>query len=144
MSLEKLLIQISNFISEEIRRVKRSSFEEKELSRISLNHFYYLEAVSQLEHPTISSIADKLKVSKPSATVMINKLIAQDYLYKIQSSEDRRIYYIYLKEKGKLLVNAEKLAYKNVVQKINSLLSNEESTQLKNVMSKIANHLHEV
>jgi DNA-binding MarR family transcriptional regulator len=142
MELERLLNEISILVSDETRKIKRASFDEKELSGISLNHFYYMVAVARLEHPTFSSIAQALNVTKSSATVMINKLIAQDYLYKIQSNEDRRVYYVYLKEKGKLLVEAEKLAYKNITIKITSFLSKEELDQFVNLTAKIVDNLH--
>ena len=37
-------------------------------------------------------------VSKPAAIMKINELMAQGYLYKKQSQQDRRVYHLYVNE----------------------------------------------
>lgn len=120
MNIAEQLYEISEIIYQEVRKVKKASFEEKELEKISLNHLFYLTTIDEIEDATISSIAEKMKITKPSVTIMINKLIAQGFVYKVQSTDDMRVFNVFLTEKGRLLVDADKKAYENVCNKLYS------------------------
>ena len=130
MSIEKELVEISEILNNEIRMIKLESFSDDELSRITINHYYYLSAIEKSELPTISSVAERLKVTRPSATVMVNKLMEQGFIRKLQSAEDKRVFYLYLTEKGRVLTDAEIMAYKRIDDKL-ALLKSDKADAIK-------------
>lgn len=61
--------------------------------------YYDLVATHQGEY-TASQIADLLHVSKPAVITKINEMIKMGYLYKKQSTKDKRVYYLFAHEEG--------------------------------------------
>lgn len=138
MEFEQLL-----FTTAEIFRISIIKFREKaceeELSDITINQCYYLDAIHRLGNPPFSELAKELKVSKASVTAAINKLINLDYVYKVRSDEDRRTYNIYLSEKGKKAVYIDKENHKILAKYIKECLNGEETEQLTKIFKKIIN-----
>lgn len=138
MEFEQLLLTTS-----EIFRISIIEFREnackKELSDITINQCYYLDAIHRLCNPPFSELAKELKVSKASVTTAVNKLINLDYVYKVRSEEDHRIYNIYLTEKGKKAVYIDKETHNNFAKYIKGCLNEEETEQLIKIFKKIIN-----
>lgn len=61
--------------------------------------YYDLVATHQGEY-TASQIADLLHVSKPAVITKVNEMIKLGYLYKKQSTTDKRVYYLFAYEDG--------------------------------------------
>lgn len=61
--------------------------------------YYDLVATHQGEY-TASQIADLLHVSKPAVITKVNEMIKLGYLYKKQSTTDKRVYYLFAHEDG--------------------------------------------
>lgn len=61
----------------------------------------YLRIIDQ--HPTLTSsaLAEILKISRPSVTEIVNKLVESGLVRKQQCYKDRRVFYIVLTEKGR-------------------------------------------
>lgn len=68
---------------------------------ITYNTFLYYDLVAthQGEY-TASQIADLLHVSKPAVITKVNEMIKLGYLYKKQSTTDKRVYYLFAHEDG--------------------------------------------
>lgn len=68
---------------------------------ITYNTFLYYDLVAthQGEY-TASQIADLLHVSKPAVITKVNEMIKLGYLYKKQSTTDKRVYYLFAYEDG--------------------------------------------
>ena len=55
------------------------------------------------ERYTMKALADKIHRTQPTVTVLVDKLVAHDYVVKEKSNEDNRITFIRLTEKGRSL-----------------------------------------
>lgn len=138
MEFEELLLTTSEIFHISLINFKKKACKE-ELSDITINQCYYLDAIHRLGNPTFSDLAKELKFSKASVTEAINKLIILDYVHKIQSDEDHRTYNIYLSEKGKNAVYIDKENHKNFANYIKECLNKEETEQLTKIFEKIIN-----
>lgn len=96
-----------------MKRVKKlmSSMSKTSLDHLTYNHYAYLHAIKELATPTLSTLAEHLQITKPSATVMINKFIKEDLVEKVQSSEDKRVYTVQLTTLGRRVVSIEKESF---------------------------------
>ncbi|MBM7624265.1 MarR family winged helix-turn-helix transcriptional regulator [Sporohalobacter salinus] len=140
MKLKKSLVQIINyFIS--LQKQKKEEFLKDELSSLTVNHFYYIDAIEKLKKPTFTDLAEELNVTKPSVSTMVNKLIAEGYVYKERSVEDGRVFHLYLKDKGKKIIDVETKAYNEFIRQIKSILNESQLKKLNDILAKILNNL---
>lgn len=86
------------------------------LDHLTINHYEYLRAIGILGAPTLTQLAEYLEITKPSATVMVNKLIKEDLVHKLQSTEDKRLQIVQLTELGQKVITVEKEAFLAVSQ----------------------------
>ena len=86
---------------------------------------------------TMKEIADKINRTKPTVTVLVDKLEKLGYLKREASKEDSRYTYILLTEKGKMF----KPVFEKISNGLNKMLfenlSDEEADNLENLLSKI-------
>jgi DNA-binding MarR family transcriptional regulator len=118
----------------------QSEEEAKELFHLlSLTHtqMHYLESIYLLHNPNITELAKNLKLSKPTVKVAIDKLIEKDFLYKIQSDEDRRTAHLHLSEKGKLINTMHDYSHRRIAESFSRKLNNEELETLVGLLMKV-------
>lgn len=137
MQFEELLIQINEIFHKAITQYKEEMVGKSEFSDITVSQLFYLEAIYHLDNPTLSELADHLKVSKASATAAVQKLIRKGLAGKVQSSIDQRVYHVHLSGAGERLIEAEMRALAEFAQTIKSPLTDSEIKQLTKIFQKI-------
>jgi DNA-binding MarR family transcriptional regulator len=137
MELEYLLSKTVEVFQKTLKCVKYETFGAEEAQKLSLHHFAYITAIQALGNPTFTDLAEKLNVTKPSVTAMVNKLIKEGYVRKQQSSEDRRIYHLYLDDKGKQLIEVERKGMMQFADRIRCALTEQEARQFAELLKKI-------
>jgi len=85
------------------------------MSKLQLNQLHYLKIINRIVGLTFSQFAEILKVTKPSVTEIVNKLIKLDCVEKVRSMNDGRIYFIELTEKGRNIAQVATLAEERLV-----------------------------
>ncbi|MBP2642473.1 MAG: transcriptional regulator, MarR family [Firmicutes bacterium] len=140
MQIEDIIVKaidkLSRSMSETIRRFKENE-DVGELFNLTFTQLHYLHAVSELNGPTFSDLAEKFNVEKSTVTAIISKLTQRGYLYKVQSTNDLRVFHIYLAEKGKRLIEYEGRSYQRFAQTITENLSDEEKLQFAVLLNKM-------
>ena len=61
---------------------------------ITYNSLLYLDLIAYKENCTASYLADVLHISKSAVTVKVHELIKQGLVEKVQSPDDRRVYFL--------------------------------------------------
>ena len=67
---------------------------------LTLNQFYYLRGIQRNDSITLTELAHKLGVSKPSANAAITKLMKDGFVVRTRSDVDQRKFLLTLSEKG--------------------------------------------
>lgn len=111
--------------------------KEYNMSELTLRQIEYIKLFDQHEYMTISKLAEILDLSKPSITEMIKKFIKLDCVYKQKCSEDGRVSYLKLTQKGQNIARFEHLSMLKVVSRISESLTEEELEQLAELLGKI-------
>lgn len=137
MQIENLMVELVNKVSQDLREYKENTLGQSELSQMTISQYYFLSAIDKLESPNYSDLAKELKVSKPSVTASVNKLIQQGFIHKIQNEKDKRVFHLKLSEKGESLMKAEKRVSYEFANNIVSCLDKEELQQLETIFTKI-------
>lgn len=133
----KKLINIISSLSTLIGNTEEAAKEQFNLLHLTVQQMNYLETINILDNPNITELAQQLKLSKPTVKVAVDKLIERDYVYKIQSDEDRRSAHLHLTEKGKLINQMHEYAHKRIAELILRKLNEDELKSLEELLTKV-------
>lgn len=100
MEREYTFIEIIEILTRKVEENEVRIIEQSELSQLTRKQIFYLDVIYQLKNPSLGELADKLKLSKPSITAIVDKLEGRGYVRKVKSDEDRRSSHIHMTEKG--------------------------------------------
>ena len=131
------LISIIAKISGEISLIEETAREKFRFTSLTLTQMHYLETISTLKNPTITELARALRLTKPTVTVAVDKLIEKEYIYKVRSDEDRRSTHLHMTEKGEQINQMHDYAHKRMADSLKNKLEKEELQVLIELMDKI-------
>ena len=94
------LVALLNRTSEKARRFIVSELEAHGVEGIVPSHGDILIQLFSGEQFTMKVLAEKIHRTQPTVTVLVDKLVNLGYVIKEKSSEDSRITFIRLTEKG--------------------------------------------
>jgi DNA-binding MarR family transcriptional regulator len=132
-NLEHTVSKLSNLFGQSEEDAK----EQFHLQSLTHTQMHYLETINLLHNPNITEVARNLKLSKPTVKVAIDKLIERDFLYKIQSDEDRRSAHLHLTEKGKLINQMHDYSHKRIAEYFSRKLNIDELETLVRLLYKV-------
>lgn len=91
--VNELLVEVFNHIlSIEEKTLKNSGIE------LSMTEIHVLEAIKETNPPTMSNIAQKLRVTVGTLTTSVATLVKKDYVLRKRGVEDKRVVFIELTE----------------------------------------------
>jgi DNA-binding MarR family transcriptional regulator len=135
-SLEIIEETINN-LSKLMGEIEAEEFNKEGFSDLSMQQLLYLEAISNIEHPTFGDLAEKFAVSKPSVTAIVKKLIQLGYVRKIQSQKDLRVYHIELAERGEHFTEMHDKTHKKMVELLTKNLTLDEIDEVALALQKM-------
>ena len=107
------------------------------LKEYTLRQLYYIELIDKHEGISVSEISKSLDLKKSTISIAVNQLIDLEIVDKIQSTNDKRVYFIKLTPKGKNIMEMHKQVHKNTIKKILKILEPEEVENFINIVDKI-------
>ena len=131
------LLSLVSKIHEKGNRFIVEMLSENGADGLAPSHGDILVCLYTKDRMTMKEIADKINRTKPTVTVLVDKLEKLGYLKREASKEDSRYTYILLTEKGKMF----KPVFEKISNGLNKMLfenlSDEEADNLENLLSKI-------
>jgi DNA-binding MarR family transcriptional regulator len=121
-SLDKLisiLLSRSEQMEEDLKK-------ESDIEELSIKQLQCIELIYKHENPNLSELAEKLKITKPSVTAMIDKLEENGYVERIKSDIDRRSAHIHLTSKGLTAGKLHDKLHQSIAQKLTKSLTESE------------------
>ena len=135
--MEKILLEFINTLDLSLKQQQKEAGSTLGFSKLSVHQLQYLDAINDLENPTLTELAKKLHITKASVTVGVNKLIKMGFVSKTQSKEDKRVFHVSLKESGRQFAAAKYQALQDYEKFIKSALSKEEAKQFEAILTKL-------
>jgi DNA-binding MarR family transcriptional regulator len=135
--MEKILIEFINTLDFSLKQQQKDAGSTLGFSKLTVHQLQYLDAINDLENPTITELAKKLRITKASVTVGVNKLVKMGFVSKVRSKEDQRVFHVSLKESGRRFATAKDQALQDYVKFIRSALSKEEARQFEATLIKL-------
>ena len=137
MNDQQVLKQAIDLISRLMSEMEAEAFEKDGFSNLSMRQMHYLEIIAQLDQPTFSELAEKLAVSKPSVTAIVQRLIKLGYVKKVQSQEDLRVYHIVLTIKGQQFTEMHDKTHQLLAERLTQNLNKQDIHQLAVLLKKV-------
>ncbi len=131
--MEEIIAKLSAYMS----RMEEEAKEQFNFKDLTLTQMHYLEMISELKNPNLTELAAAMKLTKPTITVLVDKLIEKELVYKVQSDADRRSTHLHLTERGKLINQMHEYAHRRIVEQIEKRIDAEEIAQLILLLEKI-------
>ena len=104
---------------------------KKQRLNISINEMHMIELIAKGKTGmTVSEIAQQLKVTKPSVTVAVNKLVQKGYCEKQRLPGDGRAVQVMLTPEGKKVEAFHRRCHRRIIAEICEDLSEEEREEL--------------
>ena len=133
--MEEIIAKLSAYMA----RMEEEAKEQYSFKDLTLTQMHYLEMISELENPNLTELAAAMKLTKPTITVLVDKLIEKELVYKVKSDADRRSTHLHLTERGKLINQMHEYAHRRIVEQIGKKMDADEMAQLMALLEKIMN-----
>ncbi|HGH9756441.1 TPA: MarR family winged helix-turn-helix transcriptional regulator [Streptococcus pyogenes] len=110
--------------------LKTSQFNDVSLKEMHTIEMHTIEIIGKYDQVTPSDIARELMVTLGTVTTSLNKLEAKGYIARTRSRSDRRVVYLSLTKRGRLLDRLHAKFHKNMVGHVIADMSDEEMQAL--------------
>ena len=105
MDIDKFSSRMMELLPDMIRGFTRYEYNYLTRGKITLPQYLALEYLSHKGKSHMSSLACALDVSRPAATGLMDRLIAQKLVKRIDDANDRRVVWIDITPKGKSVID---------------------------------------
>lgn len=95
--------------------IEEMSLKTSQFNDVSLKEMHTIEIIGKYQQVTPSDIARELMDTLGTVTTSLNKLELKGYIERTRSSVDRRVVYLSLTKKGRLLNRLHAKFHKNMV-----------------------------
>lgn len=133
----KNLTEIISVLSNLFVQMEDAAKLQFNLSDLTYNQMHYIETINSIGNPNITELALALKLTKPTVKVAVDKLIEKEYIFKVQSDEDRRSAHLHLTEKGKLINQMHDFAHRRIAEVLSKKLTTEELNEFILLLNKV-------
>jgi DNA-binding MarR family transcriptional regulator len=136
MNQELELVESMDKLSELMKKFQ-TQLISGDLKEYTLRQLYYIELINKNEGISVSELSKTLHVKKSTVSIAINQLIELGIITKIQSSTDKRFYFLQLTPKGKDIMKIHMQVHKNTIKKILQILNPKEVDNFIKIVNKI-------
>ena len=121
----------------DINDIEEKAVITSEFGDITNNDMHVMDAIGIDTPKNMSSIARELNVTVGTLTISMNSLVKKGYVVRQRSSEDRRVVFISLSEKGVKAFYHHKKFHERMINGVVEELTEEELTALVKALTKL-------
>ncbi|MFA9413439.1 MULTISPECIES: MarR family winged helix-turn-helix transcriptional regulator [unclassified Streptococcus] len=139
--------QINSYLVDIFNRVlvvEENSLRQSQFKDVSLKEMHTIDIIGTNKNVTPSDIAKELLLTLGTVTTSLNKLEAKGYITRTRSLTDRRVVYISLTSKGRLLYRLHRQFHKNMVLKVLGDMSESEVLALQKGLASLHQFLEDL
>lgn len=133
--LNRILIEVYH----NILRLEEKALKASSKISLSISEMHLIECVGKWSDSgrTVSELADDLNITRPSATVAVNKLQKKGYLIKQNCENDGRVVHVFLTHEGKKIDAYHRFYHRNMAKEISDGMSEDEKLCLLGAINKL-------
>ncbi len=141
--IEKQVALISNYFWKISMDNINSILSDNQVRNFNINDYYYLTVIHQLGSPNLGDVARELRLTKPSISAMVQRLIKNDLIERVQSAQDKRVYHLSLTERGLKIVQGDNEMYRGLARELESLMDEKQLEDISNLLAVLVNKMAE-
>lgn len=124
-----------------ILHIEEQAIKNNSRLQISINEMHLIESIGKEGSigRTISEIAEDLKITAPSVTIAVNKLVKKGYVEKMKCEIDGRVVRVRLTKYGSKIDAYHQFYHRNLVREISKDFNEQERETLLNAINKLNN-----
>ncbi|PKP01659.1 MAG: hypothetical protein CVU11_14515 [Bacteroidetes bacterium HGW-Bacteroidetes-6] len=131
-NLEEListLLHKSELLEEEMKL-------QSDLKILTARQLTCIELINEMKNPTLTELAQNLQITKPSASLMLDRLHENGYTIRAKSDSDRRSAHVHLTEKGEKAAQLHTELHRRIASLLTQGLSESEKEILVVLLNK--------
>ena len=128
----------------DIMDIEQKAIITDEYKDLTNNDMHVIEAIGTDDPKNMSTIAHLLSVTVGTLTIAMNSLVKKGYVNRERSSEDRRVVYISLSEKGQKAFEHHENFHKQMIQGVMNELDRQELEVLVKTLKHLNNWFRQV
>ena len=130
--INEFLVDLFN----DILHIEQKALSSTKFSDLSISEIHTIEAVTY-EEKTMSQIARDLKITTGTLTIAINNLVNKGYVERKRKEDDRRVVYVSLTQRGKVVYRIHKKFHDDMVKATIEGLDEQQQQVLVKSLSKL-------
>lgn len=134
-------VALTSRITEAANRLIVHELEARGIRGIVPSHGGILGLLLTGERYTMQELAEKIHRTKPTVTVLVDKLVQLGYVVKEKSRDDNRVTFLCLTEQGRALQPLFEAVSEVLNKTVYQGLSDTEAEQLERLLQKVKNNL---
>jgi len=135
------LTETISYLSDLVEKVLEDTISQSDFSDLTQQQFHYLQVIVRMKNPTLTELADELGLTKPTVTVLVNKLVEKGYITRVKSDEDRRSIHLIINKKGAKVNSLREIAHNRIAEKIKSGFSETETVIFSELLKKLVRYV---
>jgi len=128
------------YLSDLIEKILEETIAMSDFEDLTQQQLHYLKVLVKMKNPTLTELARELSLTKPTVTVLVDKLTEKGYIKRVHSDADRRVMHLHIDKKGAKVNALREIAHQKMAEKIRSGLSETETAILTELLRKIVKH----
>jgi len=135
------IVSIISKLSQNLGEMEELAREQLNIKELTTAQMHYLEIINEMSNPNVTELATEMRLTKPTVTVALDKLLLKGYVTKIQSDEDRRSSHLHLTKKGMQINQMHERAHTQFVELMQETLEPKELEDLTVLLEKLTKSL---
>ncbi|MFV0520553.1 MAG: MarR family winged helix-turn-helix transcriptional regulator [Lachnospirales bacterium] len=140
-NVNSLLVTIFN----NVLKIETKALLEGPFDDLSITEVHTIDAIGLHDKKNMSEVAKKLDITLGTLTTAINNLVKKNYVKRSKDTIDKRVVFISLTSRGRLLYRVHENFHNNVVKTVLEGVSTEENevllSALRNLNSFLENEI---
>ena len=126
------------YLSDLCERVISEIISQSEYEDLTNQQLNCMRIILRLNEPTLTQLSRELNLTKPTVTVLVDKLVKKGYLRRVPSKRDRRTTHLHIDTKGKKIEQLRERAHIRMAELVSEGLNDTETVILTELLKKVA------
>lgn len=138
MAVDKRIVnEVIVSLFHKILDIQEKSLHRRGIDGLTMTEVHTIEAIGVGEQQMMSQVASRLVVTVGTLTTGINRLVKKGYVFRERSDEDRRIVYVGLTDKGRMVERIHRQFHEDLIEHMMVSLHLDEDEVLLRSLQKI-------
>ena len=144
MTTDETLNELLVILFKDIMVIEGRYLVPDDFKDITYNDFHIIEAIGTQEPKSMTAVAKLMKVTTGTLTKAMDGLTDKGYVIRERSTQDKRVVWVYLTEKGKAAFAHHEGFHREMIANVKGQLTEQETPILIYALAKLSDYFREI